>query len=101
MCVIKGHKKLAEKLKLLVFVNLLTCRLFSLQTLSVATAVLKQRQDNVQLVACSVLCIGEVCSAPVNDAFLLKQFSLTMPSVITLFKNTDFLLGSVGTLLLC
>lgn len=63
-------------------------------TLRVATTVLKQRQDSVQLVACSVLCIGEVCSAPVSDEFLLKQFSLTMPSVITLFKNTDFLLGN-------
>lgn len=63
-------------------------------TLNVSTAVLEKRHDSVQLMACAILCIGEVCSASFNDPLLLKQIPVTMPTIISLFKNTDFLLGN-------
>ncbi|GAB1603094.1 HEAT repeat-containing protein 1-like [Argonauta hians] len=62
------------------------------KTLSVSIDVLRQRGDSSQLMACSLLCIAEICSISFDSPIVLKQLPLLMPFVLELLQKTDFLL---------
>ncbi|XP_014780648.1 HEAT repeat-containing protein 1 [Octopus bimaculoides] len=69
------------------------------KTLLVSIQILRQREDSPQLMACSLLCIGEICSTPFEDPIVLKQIPTLMPIIMNLLDKRDFLLRNTLLLL--